>query len=64
MELLSHRAVNNPEYHSEKLKSRLRRSFGEKVRFWHPRHRSEAELVYYDEIPKGQVVEGGYNHRF
>ena len=64
MELLSHRGVNNPEYRSEKLKSRLQRSFGEKVSFWYPRYRSEAELVFYDEIPKGQVVECRYNQSF
>lgn len=64
VELLFRRGVNNPEYRSEKLKSRLQRSFGEKVSFWHPRHRSEAELVYYEEIPKGQVVECGFHQSF
>lgn len=46
------------------MKSRLQRLFGEKVSFWYPRHRLEAELVFYDEIPKGQVVERGYNQSF
>ena len=64
VELLSRRGVNNPGYRSEKLKARLKRSFGGKVGFWHPRHRSEAELIYYDEVPKGQVVESGYHRSF
>ena len=61
VELLSRKGVHNPDYRCEKLKARLKRSFGEKVGFWHPRHRSETELIYYDEVPKGQVVECGFN---
>ena len=64
VELLSLRGVVNAEYRNEKLKSRLQRSFGKKVSFWHPRHRSETQLIYYEEIPKGQVVECGYHRSF
>ncbi|KAL9951848.1 hypothetical protein ACROYT_G044583 [Oculina patagonica] len=64
VELLSCRGIFRPEYRTEKLKGRLIKSFGEKVGFWHPRHRSETELLYYDEVPKGQVVECGYQRSF
>jgi len=34
-----------------------------RISFWHPRYRSEAELVYCDDVPKGQVVESGLINR-
>ena len=32
---------------------------GERISFWHPQHCSQAELVYFDEVLKGQIIEAG-----
>ena len=44
-------------YRSEKLKNRLIKHFDDTIYFWHPRYRSEPEVVFSNEIPKGQIVE-------
>ena len=54
---LSAKSVQNALYRGEKLKARIQRAFSNGVSFWHPKHRSEAEILNYDVIPKGQVVE-------
>lgn len=64
VELLSVRGIENSEYRTEKLKARIQRCFGDRVDFWHPRYRSETELIYNNEVPKGQVVESGVNLSF
>ena len=35
----------------------MQRAYQGRISFWHPRYRSEAEIVYSDEVPKGQIVE-------
>ena len=57
VELLKNQGIENPLYRLEKLKVRLQRTYQTRIAFWHPRHRSEAEIVYCDEVPKGQMVE-------
>ena len=61
IQLLSEKGVQNPLYRGEKLKARIQKAFSSRVSFWHPKHRSEAEILYYDKIPKGQVVEACFN---
>ena len=61
MELLSFQGVQNPLYRSEKLKVRMQKAYHGRISFWHPRYRSEAEIVYCDEVSKGQIVECGLN---
>ncbi len=61
VELLSLQGIQNPLYRSEKLKVRMQKSYLGRISFWHPRYRSEAEIVYCDEVSKGQIVECGLN---
>ena len=44
---------------SEKLKNRLIKHFDNTIYFWHPRYRSESEVVFSNEVPEGQIVEAG-----
>ena len=46
-------------YMSEKLKNRIRKHFDCTIYFWHPRYRSESEVVFSNEVPKRQIVEVG-----
>lgn len=55
--LLDQAGIRAPEYRSEKLKVRLQKQFGDSISFWYPKHRSQSELVYSEDVPKGQVVE-------
>ena len=43
------------EYKTDKLKEKLYKHFGDKIKFWHPNYRSD--LVYSEEIPTGKVIE-------
>ena len=61
MELLSSQGVQNPLYRSQKLKVRMQKASHGRISFWHPRYRSDAEIVYCDEVLKGQIVESGLN---
>ena len=49
--------LDAPDCRTEKLKSCLTKRFGDEIGFWHPRHRSESEIVFSDAIPKGQIIE-------
>lgn len=57
VELLGEQGIQNPFYRAEKLKVRMQRAFQGRISFWHPRYCSEAEIIYCDEVPKGQIVE-------
>lgn len=57
IDLLHGQGIQNPHYRSEKLKLRIQKAYLGKVSFWHPRNRAEAEIVYCEEVPKGQLVE-------
>ena len=35
----------------------MQRAYQGRISFLHPRYRSEAEILYSDEVPKGQIVE-------
>lgn len=59
IELLSEKGIENSEYRSEKLQARLLKAFGNKLSFWLSKHRSQAELICYDNVPKGQIVKAG-----
>ena len=59
VELLSLQGIQNPLYRSEKLKIRMQKAYLDRISFWHPRYRLEAEIVYCDEVSKGQIVECG-----
>ena len=41
MELLSLQGIQNPLYHSEKLKVRMRKANLGRISLWHPRYQSE-----------------------
>ena len=47
--------VHNENYKKRKLKEKLKNYFGTKIQFW--RSSSKGELVYSDDIAKGQAVE-------
>ena len=51
--------LNISGYRSEKLNNRLVKHFGDTIYFWHPRYRSESEVVFSNEVLKGQIVEAG-----
>ena len=57
IEFLDEQGIQNPFYRAEKLKVRMQRAYQGRISFWHPRYRSEAEIVYSDEVPKGQILE-------
>ena len=46
-------------YRSGKLKNRLIKHFDDTIYFWHPRYRSELEVVFLNKVPKGQIAEAG-----
>jgi hypothetical protein len=48
----------NPQYKTDKLKDKLQKHFGHRIKFWRPNYRSE--LVYSDEVPIGQAVEAAF----
>lgn len=54
---LSVHGINNPLYRAEKLKSRILKAYPGRVSFWHPRKRSQTELVFCTEVSKGQIIE-------
>lgn len=56
VELLSEQGIQNHFYRVEKLKVRMQKAYQGRISFWHPRYRSESEIVYCDEVPKGQIV--------
>lgn len=60
---LSIQGIQNPLYRSEKLKARILKAYPRKVSFWHPKYRSETELIYCNDVPKGQIVESAVNVR-
>lgn len=45
----------NPNYKTDKLKDKIQRRFGDKVKFWQPNYRTE--LIYSTHIQSGQAVE-------
>lgn len=60
-ELLLLQGIQTPLSHSEKLKVRMQKAFPGIINFWYPKHRSEAEIVYCEEVSKGQIIECGLN---
>ena len=58
-ELLSGGGFQSPNYRAEKLKRRMVKCFGRQLSFWHPHQRSESEMVFVTDVPKGQIVEAG-----
>ena len=61
VELLSLQGIQNPLYRSEKLKVRIQKAYTSRISFWHLWYRSEGEIVYCDEVSKGQIIECGLN---
>ena len=57
VELLQKQGIHAPFYRTEKLRSRICKHFHGSVGFWHPQYRSQAEVIYSDEVPKGAFVE-------
>ena len=60
---LTHMQEHSPEHYNEnystqKLKEKLIRKFGSKLKFWKPNYTSE--LVYSHDIPTGQAVESAF----
>ena len=45
----------NADYKTDKLKEKLYKHFGDKIKFWHLNYRND--LVYSMEIPTGQAIE-------
>lgn len=61
IEYLQLQGVHNILYRSEKLKERIKKAYPERISFWKPRRRSQSELVYCDDVPKGLIVESVVN---
>ena len=57
VEILSLQGIQNLVDLSEKLKARMQKAYPGRISFWHPRYRSEAEIVYCDEVSKGAIIE-------
>ena len=57
VEKLFVQGIQNPLYRTEKLKARILKAYSDRVKFWHPRYRCETELIYCNDVPKGQIVE-------
>ena len=45
----------NPDYKTDKLKSKLVKRFGSSIQFWQPNYKSE--LVYSSDVSKGDTIE-------
>ena len=52
-------AGTESDYRSEKLKRRIVSHYGNQLSFWHPKNRSKSEMVFLEEVPKGQIAEAG-----
>ena len=59
MVVLKELFLNILGYRLEKLKKRLINHFGDTIYSWHPRCRSESEVVFWNKVPKGKIVEAG-----
>ena len=53
--------VTDPSFKTQRLKQRLQRHFGDKLSFWQPTLEYESEIVYSENVKKGQFVEAGIN---
>ena len=62
MELLSLQGIQNPLYHSEKLKVRMRKPYLGRISLWHPRYQSEVSIVYRDEVSRIRLLNCGLTH--
>ncbi len=58
-QLLSDAGVECSKYRAEKLKRRMVKHYGQQLSYWHPGDRSESEMVFLTDVPKGQIVEAG-----
>ena len=59
MVVLKELRLNILGYRLEKLKNRLTKHFSDTIYFWHPRYRNKSEVVFWNKVPKGQIVEAG-----
>lgn len=55
--LLNNLGIEAKSYRSYKLKRRLQKRFMNQIQFWHPKHRSQSEIIFSDSIPRGELVE-------
>ena len=53
--------VTDPSFKTQRLKQRLQRHFGDMLSFWQPTLKCESEIVYSENVKKGQIVEAGIN---
>ena len=56
-ELAEQHCIAAESYTSQKLKSKLQKHFDENLQFWHPVNRSQSEIVFSNNVLKGQLVE-------
>ena len=63
VELLQGVNIEQPNYHTEKIKKRTSKFFGDEIAFWHPKFRCESEMIFSDIVPKGIFVEAGASAR-
>ena len=61
LELLEELGIENREYRTEKVKTRMVKKFGSLLHFWHPSNRAQSEIVYCDALPKGKLIEETYS---
>ena len=57
IDLLDEIGIDTPNYRTEKLKARLQKHFGDRLRFWQPQQRAETEIVFSKTVSMGQAVE-------
>ena len=60
LELLEELGIENKEYRTKKLKTKMAKKFGSLLHFWHPSNRAQPEIVYCDALPKGKLIEETY----
>ena len=58
-ESLEESGETDVSYRNQKLKNRLKKTFGIRIGFWHPRNRWESEVVLCDDVQKRELIEAG-----
>lgn len=56
-ELAEQHCIATESFTSQNLKSKLQKHFEENLQFWHPAYRSQSEIVFSNNVLKGQLVE-------
>ena len=61
LDLLEEQGIENKEYRTEKLKTRMVKKFGSFLHFWHPSNCVQSKIVYCDALPNAKLIEETYS---